>query len=98
MAASGLGDRPKRDHLRLAIVDATQRLVALEAETAQTRRPLEFVQSELKRANDTDFGELAFRSGLSASCRVALIRIEWTDPEADNESDTTVQVRGIPVS
>jgi hypothetical protein len=35
--------------------------------------------------NDTDFGELAFRSSLPASCGVVLIRIEWTKPEADDE-------------
>ena len=35
--------------------------------------------------NDTDFGELAFRSGLPANCGVVLIRIDWTEPEADNE-------------
>lgn len=34
---------------------------------------------------DTDFGELAFRSGLPAACGVVLIRIDWTDPVADNE-------------
>ena len=33
---------------------------------------------------DTDFGELAFRYGLPASCGVVLIRIEWSDPLSDN--------------
>ena len=33
---------------------------------------------------DTDFGELAFRSRLPASCGVVLFRIEWTDPVTDN--------------
>lgn len=33
---------------------------------------------------DTDFGELAFRSGLPAACGVVLLRIPWTDPIADN--------------
>lgn len=33
---------------------------------------------------DTDFGELAFRSGLSATCGVVLLRIQWTDPVTDN--------------
>jgi predicted nuclease of predicted toxin-antitoxin system len=33
---------------------------------------------------DTDFGELAFRSGLPATCGVVLLRIEWTDPISDN--------------
>lgn len=33
---------------------------------------------------DTDFGELAFRYGLPASCGVVLIRIDWCDPLSDN--------------
>ena len=33
---------------------------------------------------DTDFGELAFRSGLPAACGVVLIRLDWADPAADN--------------
>jgi predicted nuclease of predicted toxin-antitoxin system len=33
---------------------------------------------------DTDFGELAFRFGLPASCGVVLIRIEWSDAHNDN--------------
>lgn len=33
---------------------------------------------------DTDFGELAFRSGLPATCGVVLLRVEWTDPATDN--------------
>lgn len=33
---------------------------------------------------DTDFGELAFRSGLPATCGVVLLRIQWTDPTTDN--------------
>jgi predicted nuclease of predicted toxin-antitoxin system len=33
---------------------------------------------------DTDFGELAFRSGLPATCGVVLLRVPWTDPAADN--------------
>ena len=40
-------------------------------------------------ASDTDFGELAFRSGLPASCGVVLIRLDWTDPEADNQTVVT---------
>ena len=38
---------------------------------------------------DTDFGELAFRSGLPAQCGIVLIRLDWTDPEADNHTITT---------
>ena len=38
---------------------------------------------------DTDFGELAFRSGLPAQCGVVLIRLDWTDPEADNQAVAT---------
>jgi len=33
---------------------------------------------------DTDFGELAFHSGLPATCGVILLRIPWTDPITDN--------------
>jgi predicted nuclease of predicted toxin-antitoxin system len=33
---------------------------------------------------DSDFGELAFHSGLPATCGVVLFRIPWTDPETDN--------------
>jgi predicted nuclease of predicted toxin-antitoxin system len=33
---------------------------------------------------DTDFGELAFRSGLPATCGVVLLRIPWTNPITDN--------------
>ncbi len=33
---------------------------------------------------DTDFGELAFHSGLPATCGVVLLRIPWTDPNTDN--------------
>ena len=33
---------------------------------------------------DPDFGELAFRLGLPASCGVVLFRIEWSDPVTDN--------------
>ena len=35
--------------------------------------------------SDTDFGELAFRSGLPAQCGVVLFRFDWTNPEADNQ-------------
>lgn len=38
---------------------------------------------------DTDFGELVFRSGLSAQCGIVLIRLAWTDPEADNHTIAT---------
>lgn len=33
---------------------------------------------------DGDFGELAFRSGLPATCGVVLLRVEWTEPATDN--------------
>jgi predicted nuclease of predicted toxin-antitoxin system len=33
---------------------------------------------------DPDFGELAFRFGLPATCGVVLLRIPWTNPETDN--------------
>jgi predicted nuclease of predicted toxin-antitoxin system len=35
---------------------------------------------------DTDFGELAFRFGLPAQCGVVLIRLEWINPDTDNET------------
>ena len=35
---------------------------------------------------DTDFGELAFRSGHPAHCGIVLIRLDWTDPDADNQA------------
>ncbi len=38
---------------------------------------------------DTDFGELAFRFGLSAQCGVVLIRLDWTDPDTDNRTVVT---------
>jgi predicted nuclease of predicted toxin-antitoxin system len=33
---------------------------------------------------DPDFGELAYRFGLPATCGVVLLRIPWTDPETEN--------------
>lgn len=35
---------------------------------------------------DKDFGELAFRSRLPSQSGVVLIRLDWTDPEADNRT------------
>ena len=40
----------------------------------------------------TDFGELAFRSGLPASCGVVLIRLDWTDSDADNQAVATALI------
>ena len=34
---------------------------------------------------DKDFGELAFRSRLPAQSGVVLIRLDWKDPDTDNE-------------
>jgi predicted nuclease of predicted toxin-antitoxin system len=34
---------------------------------------------------DTDFGELAFRFGLPVQSGVVLIRLEWSNPETDNQ-------------
>lgn len=34
--------------------------------------------------HDKDFGELAFRHGLPASCGVVLLRLSGTDPQSDN--------------
>jgi predicted nuclease of predicted toxin-antitoxin system len=39
--------------------------------------------------SDTDFGDLAFRSGLPAQCGVVLLRLDWRDPEVDNETIVT---------
>jgi predicted nuclease of predicted toxin-antitoxin system len=35
---------------------------------------------------DTDFGALAFRAGLPAQCGIVLIRLDWTDPDTDNQT------------
>jgi predicted nuclease of predicted toxin-antitoxin system len=37
---------------------------------------------------DKDFGELAFRSRLPAQSGVILIRLDWKDPETDNQIAT----------
>ena len=34
---------------------------------------------------DKDFGELAFRSRLPAQSGIILIRLDWKDPETDNQ-------------
>jgi predicted nuclease of predicted toxin-antitoxin system len=39
--------------------------------------------------HDKDFGELAFRYGLPASCGVILIRLTGTNPESDNRHVVT---------
>jgi len=35
--------------------------------------------------HDKDFGELAFRHGLPATCGVILLRLSGSDPESDSE-------------
>ena len=47
---------------------------------------LALAQSEKRivLTQDKDFGELAFRLGLSADCGVILLRLSGTDPDADN--------------
>lgn len=35
--------------------------------------------------HDKDFGELTFRSGLTASCGVILFRLAGADPDTDNQ-------------
>jgi len=35
--------------------------------------------------SDTDFGELAFRSRIPVECGVILVRLDWTNPDADNQ-------------
>ena len=41
-------------------------------------------EQRLVLTNDKDFGELAFRYGLPASCGVVLFRLSGVDPESDN--------------
>jgi len=38
---------------------------------------------------DTDFGELAFHSGLPAQCGVVLVRLDWAEPDGDNRAVAT---------
>jgi predicted nuclease of predicted toxin-antitoxin system len=42
------------------------------------------VESRVVVTQDKDFGELAFRSGLPATCGVILLRLAGDDPDADN--------------
>jgi len=42
-------------------------------------------EQRLVITHDKDFGELAFRHGLPASCGVVLFRLSGTDPESDNQ-------------
>jgi predicted nuclease of predicted toxin-antitoxin system len=42
------------------------------------------VEQRVVLTADLDFGELAFRYGLPATCGVILIRLDWRDPDADN--------------
>ncbi len=41
-------------------------------------------ESRLIVTHDKDFGELAFRFGLPASCGVVLFRLAGSDPDTDN--------------
>ena len=41
-------------------------------------------ESRVVVTQDKDFGELAFRSGLPATCGVILLRLTGDDPDADN--------------
>jgi predicted nuclease of predicted toxin-antitoxin system len=41
-------------------------------------------ESRVVVTQDKDFGELAFRSGLPATCGVILLRLASDDPDADN--------------
>jgi predicted nuclease of predicted toxin-antitoxin system len=54
-------------------------------------RVLARAQSEqrLVVTHDKDFGELAFRHGLPASCGVILLRLSGNDPDADNQRALT---------
>src|SRR5215510_13835049 len=42
-------------------------------------------EQRLVLTHDKDFGELAFRYGLSASCGVVLFRLSGLDPDSDNQ-------------
>ena len=54
---------------------------------AEDTEVLDLAQAEQRVVvtSDTDFGELAFRSRLPAQCGVVLIRLDWTEPSADNQ-------------
>ena len=51
--------------------------------------PIVLVRAQTERrvvvTLDKDFGELAFRSRLPAQSGVILIRLDWKDPETDNQ-------------
>lgn len=55
---------------------------------AEDRVVLDLAQRERRVVvtADTDFGELAFRSGLPAQCGIVLLRLDWTDPGTDNRT------------
>lgn len=42
------------------------------------------VEQRIVVTHDKDFGELAFRSQLPASCGIILFRLSGSDPDADN--------------
>jgi len=42
-------------------------------------------EQRLVLTHDKDFGELAFRYGLPASCGVVLFRLSGADPDSDNQ-------------
>jgi predicted nuclease of predicted toxin-antitoxin system len=42
-------------------------------------------QKRLLATHDKDFGELAFRSKLPASCGIILFRLAGSDPDTDNQ-------------
>jgi predicted nuclease of predicted toxin-antitoxin system len=42
-------------------------------------------EQRLVLTHDKDFGELAFRYGLPASCGVMLFRLSGADPDSDNQ-------------
>lgn len=52
---------------------------------------LEIAQREQRVVvtSDTDFSELAFRYDRPAQCGIVLIRLDWTDPDADNQAVAT---------
>jgi predicted nuclease of predicted toxin-antitoxin system len=64
------------------VVSAKEALCGAADEEILARAQLE---QRLLVSQDKDFGELAFRARLPASCGVILFRLVGTDPSEDNE-------------
>jgi predicted nuclease of predicted toxin-antitoxin system len=70
----------KRGHDVLLSVKESMRSEADDAILARAQTDERIVVT-----HDKDFGELAFRSQLPASCGVILLRLTGSDPDADNQ-------------